>query len=345
MSHCNRYYPSFSAAVSRGKKFRTLRTTSGLFLAVFTVVSVITVISLPISGASAQLLSDERRNSTTETGSRINDSSSDDGLLSMLLNPGSNRQGINDSSSDDGLLSMLLNPGSNRQNLSSIADTMFEGVEERIDARLNSIKSKLDEIAAVALPLALLSVLGIVILASLIVAFILISWYDRFKIARKNRRDFRSMSENVVAELKDNIELLRQRSSTKPGSKENLAEINDQTRYILNEELTAAAMKASIISPYFWNLSSSAQNVTLKLESLIDKYNRVFRRVNELEDHIILNKVDKQTADNMLKGYEETLERYAREINNLSQQLTELIQTQTHKGIMPTLRRGQKESK
>jgi hypothetical protein len=345
MSHCNRYYPSFSAAVSRGKKFRTLRTTSGLFLAVFTVVSVITVISLPISGASAQLLSDERRNSTTETGSRINDSSSDNGLLSMLLNPGSNRQGINDSSSDNGLLSMLLNPGSNRQNLSSIADTMFEGVEERIDARLNSIKSKLDEIAAVALPLALLSVLGIVILASLIVAFILISWYDRFKIAHKNRRDFRSMSENVVAELKDNIELLRQRSSTKPGSKENLDEINDQTRYILNEELTAAAMKASIISPYFWNLSSSAQNVTLKLESLIDKYNRVFRRVNELEDHIILNKVDKQTADNMLKGYEETLERYAREINNLSQQLTESILTQTHKGIMPTLQRGQKESK
>ncbi|HJR47204.1 MAG TPA: hypothetical protein VJ799_03515, partial [Nitrososphaeraceae archaeon] len=307
-----------------------MRTTSGLFLAVFTVVSVITVISLPISGASAQLLSDERRNSTTETGSRINDSSSDNGLLSMLLNPGSNRQGINDSSSDNGLLSMLLNPGSNRQNLSSIADTMFKGVEERIDARLNPIKSKLDEIAAVALPLAILSGLGIVILASLIVAFILISWYDRFKIARKNRRDFRSMSENVVAELKDNIELLRQRSSTKPGSKENLDEINDQTRYILNEELTAAAMKASIISPYFWNLSSSAQNVTLKLESLIDKYNRVFRRVNELEDHIILNKVDKQTADNMLKGYEETLERYAREINNLSQQLTELIQTQTH---------------
>ena len=345
MSHCNRYYPSFSAAVSRGKKFRTLRTTSGLFLAVFTVVSVITVISLPISGASAQLLSDERRNSTTETGSRINDSSSDNGLLSMLLNPGSNRQGINDSSSDDGFLSMLLNPGSNRQNLSSIADTMFEGVEERIDARLNSIKSKLDEIAAVALPLALLSVLGIVILASLIVAFILISWYDRFKIAHKNRRDFRSMSENVVAELKDNIELLRQRSSTKPGSKENLAEINDQTRYILNEELTVAAMKASIISPYFWNLSSSAQNVTLKLESLVDKYNRVFRRVNELEDHIILNKVDKQTADNMLKGYEETLERYAREINNLSQQLPELIHTQTHKGIMPTLRRGQNEIK
>ena len=345
MSHCNTYYPSSSVSVSRGKKFCTLRTTSGLFLAVFTVVSVITVISLPISGANAQLLSDERRNSTTETGSRINDSSSDNGLLSMLLNPGSNRQGINDSSSDNGLLSMLLNPGSNRQNLSSIADTMFEGVEERIDARLNSIKSKLDEIAAVALPLILLSVLGIVILASLIVAFILISWYDRFKIARKNRRDFRSMSENVVAELKDNIELLRQRSSTKPGSKENLAEINDQTRYILNEELTAAAMKASIISPYFWNLSSSAQNVTLKLESLVDKYNRVFRRVSELEDHIILNKVDKQTADNMLKGYEETLERYAREINNLSQQLTELIQTQTHKGIMPTLRRGQNESK
>jgi len=317
MSHRNTYYPSFSAAVSRGKKFCTLRTTSGFFLAVFTVVSVITVISLPISGASAQLLSDERRNSTSETGSRINDSSSDNGLLSMLLNP-----------------------GSNRQNLSSIADTMFEGVEERIDARLNSIKSKLDEIAAVALPLVLLSVLGIVILASLIVAFIIISWYDRFKIARKNRRDFRSMSENVVAELKDNIELLRQRSSTKPGSKENLAEINDQTRYILNEELTAAAMKASIVSPYFWNLSSSAQNVTLKLESLVEKYNRMFRRVNELEDHIILNKVDKQTADNMLKGYEETLERYAREINNLSQQLTELIQTQAHKGIMPALRRG-----
>jgi hypothetical protein len=47
----------------------------------------------------------------------------------------------------------------------------------------------------------------------------------------------------------------------------------------------------------------------------------------------------------MLKGYEEILERYAREINNLSQRLTELIQTQTHKGIMPTLQRGQNDSK
>ena len=343
MGHYNTYYPYSSEGVSSGKKFRNLSTTSGLLLAVFTVVGVITVISLPISGANAQLLSDERRNNSTETASRINNSSSDSGLFSTLLNPGANRQ--NFSSSDNGLLSMLLNPGSNRQNLSSIADTMFEGVEERIDARLNSIKLKLDEIAAVALPLLIASVLGIVIFASLIVAFIFISWYDRFKLSRKNRRDFRSMSENVVAELKDNIELLRQRSSTKPGSKENLDEINDQTKYILNEELTTAAIKASIISPYFWNLSSSAQNVTLKLESLVDKYNRVFRRVNELEDHIILNKVDKQTADSMLKGYEETLERYAREINNLSQQLTELIQTQTHKGMMPTLRRGQKESK
>ena len=342
MSHCNTYYQSFSAAVSRGKKFRTLRTTSGLFLAVFIVFGVITIVSLPISGASAQLLSDERRNNSAETGSRINESSSDNGLLSMLLNPGSNRQNL--SSSDNGLLSTLLDPGANRQNLSSIADTMFEGVEERIDARLNSITSKLDEIAAVALPLLIASVLGIVIFASLIVAFIFISWYDRFKISRKHRRDFRSMSENVVAELKDNIELLRQRSSTKPGSKENLDGTNDQTRYILTEELTAAAMKASIISPYFWNLSSSAQSVTLKLESLVDKYNKVFLRVNELKDQIILNKVDKQTADNMSKGYDETLERYARDINNLSQQLTDLIQTQTHKGMMPTLRSRQKES-
>ena len=319
-----------------------MKTASGLFLAVFIVVSVITIISLPVSGASAQLLSDERRNGSAETGSRINDSSSDNGLLSRLLNPGANRQNL--SSSDNGLLSMLQSLGSNRQNLSSIADTMFEGVEERIDARLNSIKSKLDEIAAVALPLLIASVLGIVIFASLIVAFIFISWYDRFKISRKHRRDFRSMSENVLSELKDNIELLRRRSSTKPESKENLDGTNDQTRYILNEELTEAAMKASIISQYFWNLSSSAQSVTLKVESLVDKYNRVLRRVNELKDHIILNKLDKQTADNMLKGYDETLERYARDINNLSQQLTELIQTQTHKGMMSTLRSRQKES-
>ena len=318
-----------------------MKSASGLFLAVFIVVSVITIISLPNSRASAQLLSDERRNDSAETGSRINDSSSDNGLLSRLLNPGANRQNL--SSSDNGLLSMLQSLGSNRQNLSSIGDTMFEGIEERIDTRLNSIKSKLDEIAAVALPLLIASVLGIVIFASLIVAFIFISWYDRFKISRKHRRDFRSMSENVVAELNDNVELLRQRSSTKP-DKENLDGTNDQTKYILNEELTAAAMKASIISPYFWNLSSSAQSVTLKLESLVDKYNRGFRRVNELKDHIILNKLDKQTADNMLKSYDETLERYARDINNLSQQLTELIQTQTHKGMMPTLRSRHKES-
>jgi hypothetical protein len=323
MSHYDTYYSSpLSRVISNRNRFLNLKSTASLLLAVSIVIGVIAVIFVPISEASAQLL--PRR--------------------------------TNDSSTDNDLLSMLLNPGANRSNLSSVADTMFEGIEERIDARinsieeridarLNSIKLKLDEIAAVALPLVIASVLGIVILASLIVAFILISWYDRFKISRKNRRDFKNMSEHVLVELKDNMELLRQRSSTtKPGGNGNLDEVDNQKKYIMTGDLSAAAIKASIISPHFWNLSSSAQNVTLKLESLIDKYNTVTRRINELRDYIVLNKLEKETADNMSKGHEETLEGYARDINHLSQQLTELIRTQSHKGIIPSLRSRQKEN-
>ena len=321
MSHFDTYYSSsLSRVISNRNRFLNLKSTACLLLAVSIVIGIIAVIFLPISEASAQLL--PRR--------------------------------TNDSSTDNDLLSMLLNPGEDRQNLSSVADTMFEGIEERIDARinsieeridarLNSIKSKLDEIAAVALPLVIASVLGIVILAALIVSYILISWYDRFKTSRKNRRDFRNMSEHVLVELKDNMERLRQRSSTNPGGTENSGEVNNQERYIVTGDLSAGAIKASIISPYFWHLSSGAQNVTLKLESLIDKYNTISRRINELGDYIVLNKLDKQTADKISKGYEETLEEYARDISHLSQQLTELIQTQAHKGMIPSLRSRQKK--
>lgn len=136
------------------------------------------------------------------------------------------------------------------------------------------------------------------------------------------------------------MDLIRS-SSAKTRSNESLNEANNQNRYIANEELSAAAMKASIISPYFWILSPSAQNATLKLETLIDKYNRVFRRLNELEDHILLNKMERQTTDKMLKVYEETSEKYARDINSISQQLTELIRTQASKGMKPIIRSGQ----
>ncbi|HKI08523.1 MAG TPA: hypothetical protein VKA09_09025 [Nitrososphaeraceae archaeon] len=297
MSHLNSFYLSSSARVSASRnKFLHLNAISGLLLAISIVIGVIPVISLPFSEVSAQLLSGERRNDS------------------------------------NGLPSILSNLGSNRQNLSSVTDTMSEGIEERIDTRLNSIKSKLDEIAAVALPLILASIAGIAIFAFLIVAFILISWYDRFKVSRKNKRDFRNMSEHVLIELKDNMELLRQRSQMKPASRENSDQVNNQSRHIDTAEISVSAIKASIISPHFWDLSSRAQNVTLKLESLIDKYNKVLRRLNASEDYVLLNKIDRQTADKKLSAFVETLEKYAHDINYLSEQLAELIRTQTSKG-------------
>lgn len=221
MNLFNSYYLfSFVRVLPSRNNFPYLNTT--FFLVVSIAIGTTLVVSLPLSEVSAQLLSEERRNESTERLGRTNDSSTDSGLLSMLLEP-----------------------GTTRRNLSSVADTMFAGIEEGIDDRLNSIKSKLDEIAAVVLPLVIASVRGIALFASLIVAFILISWYDRFKIYRKNRRDFKNMAEHLLVELKNNMDLIRS-SSAKTRSNESLNEAINQNRYIANEELSAAAMKASI---------------------------------------------------------------------------------------------------
>ena len=64
------------------------------------------------------------------------------------------------------MVTKLWNRARNDTRLQSIADSMFQGVEE-VDARVESIKSRLDEVAVV-LPFVIAAVAGIVILGVLI---------------------------------------------------------------------------------------------------------------------------------------------------------------------------------
>ena len=134
----------------------------------------------------AQLFSGQRRNDTnTITATPTNTSSSGDGLLSILRNP-----------------SILTT------NLSSSVERVVDVVEERIDSRLQGIKARLDEIAAIAIPAIVAAMAGIIALAALIIAFIIFYWINGFRQGRRHKRNTVHLSEHVLRELKENGQLL-----------------------------------------------------------------------------------------------------------------------------------------
>jgi hypothetical protein len=257
----------------------------------------------------AQLFSGQRRNDTTTTAPSTNTSSSGDGLLSILRNP-----------------SILTT------NLSSSVERVVDVVEERIDSRLQGIKTRLDEIAAIAIPAIVAAMAGIVALAALIIAFIIFYWINGFRQGRRHKRNTVHLSEHVLRELKENGQLL---DSVPSSSSSSSGDNGNSNLSVQTEELSNSALKAAISSPFFWDVYySNAQYTMLKLDMAIDRYNRVLRGAAQLRESVILNKVDEQTASKVLRGYDAKIADYRQETIELSKQLKGLIEAKaTTKGV------------
>jgi hypothetical protein len=251
---------------------------------------------------NAQLFSEQRQNDTTTPTS----TSSRDGLLSILR--------------DSRILST---------NLSSSVERVVDLVEERIDSRLQGIKTRLDEIAAIAIPAIVAAVVGIVALAALITAFIIFYWINGFRQGRRHKRNTVHLSEYVLRELKENDQLLDSVPSSSSSSDNGNSNLSVQT-----EELSNSALKAAISSAFFWDVSSNAQYTMLKLDMAIDRYNRVLGGAAQLRESVILNKVDEQTASKVLSGYDAKIANYRQKTIYLSKQLKDLMEAMaTTKGV------------
>jgi hypothetical protein len=298
---------------------------------VFTVV--FSVVTLDVD---AQLLSGQRRNDSTATGLAARQDSSGSGLLSLLQGPG--------------ILSGNLSSGIEQgidTRLRSIADSMFQGVEDEVDARVESIKSRLDEVAAAVLPFVIAAVAGIVILGALIGVYIVISWFDRFKEIRNHKKALRNIYGLILGELNDNAELVKRRMSlTKSiGVQDEGEDQNNQSEpeLLSPDDLSTQALEAAMASPYYWNLTSEIQRVMVKLFRALNDHNKVFGRALGLRDSIIINKTHKQTTEKLLANYESALNKYNQDINLLSKQLQELIQTEMSKGVLGVFRTKHKD--
>jgi hypothetical protein len=254
----------------------------------------------------AQLFSGQRRNDTTTTTAPTS-TPSGNGLLSILR--------------DSSILTT---------NLSSSVERVVDVVEERIDSRLQGIKTRLDEIAAIAIPAIIAAVAGIIALAALIIAFIIFYWINGFRQGRRHKRNTVHLSEHVLRELKENGQLLDSIPSSISSGDNGNSNLSVQT-----EELSNSALKAAISSPFFWDVYSNAQYTMLKLDMAIDRYNRVLRGAAQLRESVILNKVDEQTASKVLRGYDAKIADYRQETIDLSKQLKGLIEakTSTTKGV------------
>jgi hypothetical protein len=298
---------------------------------VFTVV--FSVVTLDVD---AQLLSGERRNDSTATGLAAGQDSSGNGLLSLLQGPG--------------ILSGNLSSGIEQgidTRLRSIADSMFQGVEDEVDTRVESIKSRLDEVAAAVLPFVIAAVAGIVILGALIGTYIVISWFDRFEEIRNHKKALRNIYGLILGELNDNAELVKRRMSlTKSiGIQDEGEDQNNQSEpeLLSPDDLSTQALEAAMASPYYWNLTSEIQHVMVKLFRALNDHNKVFGRALGLRDSIIINKTHKQTTEKLLADYESALNKYNQDINLLSKQLQELIQTEMSKGVLGVFRTKHKD--
>jgi hypothetical protein len=223
-------------------------------------------------------------------------------------------------SSSDGLLSILRNPDNLTANLRSSIDRVVDVMEERLDVKLQAIKTRVDEITAIAIPAIIAAVASIVALAALIIAFIIFYWISGFRKGQRHKRDTVHLSEHIVQELRENGQLLSNVSSSDSSTS------NDKNLYVQTEELSNSALKAAISSSLFLDVPSKVQYIMLKLDMAIDRYNRVLGRATELNELVILNKVDEQTAQKVVRVYDTKIADCRQEIIDLSNQLRGLME-------------------
>jgi hypothetical protein len=269
----------------------------------------------------AQILSGQSRNNDSTS------SQSGDGLLSILrdLSGQSRNNDSTSSQSGDGLLSILRDPSILSANLSSATERVVDVLEKRIDTRLQGIKDRVDEIAEIAIPVMIAAVAGIVFLAALIIAFIILYWFEKLRQGRKHKRNLVRLSEHILQELKENISLLEKSDFSSIGSE-------NKTQ----KEVSNSALKVAVSSSLFWDLPSNAQYTMLALETAIDGFNKGFQRVYELKESITLDKIEQQTAAKVLKRYDTDLSYYKQYTIDLSNQLKNIMEARTSQGVLKT---------
>ena len=299
----------------------------------------------------AQILSGQSRNNGSTS------SQSGDGLLSILrdLSGQSRNNGSNSSQSGDGLLSILRDPSilsaSLNASVGKVVDVMEERIgtrlnssvgkvvdviEDRIDTRLQGIKDRVDEIAEVAIPVMIAAVAGIVFLAALIIAFIILYWFEKLRQGRKHKRNLVHLSEHILQELKENIHLLEKSDFSSIGNENKSSAIHSNNGTLTQKEVSNSALKVAVSSSLFWDLPSNAQYIMLMLETTIDGFNKGFQRVYELTESITLNKIDQQTAAKVLKRYDTDLSHYKQYTIDLSNQLKNILEARTSHGVLKT---------
>ena len=280
----------------------------------------------------AQILSGQSRNNSSTS------NQSGDGLLSILrdLSGQSRNNGSTSSQSGDGLLSILRDPSILSANLNSSVGKVVDVLEERIDTRLQGIKDRVDEIAEVAIPVMIAAVAGIVFLAALIIAFIILYWFEKLRQGRKHKRNLVHLSEHILQELKENIRLLEKSDFSSIGSENKSSAIHANDGSLIQKEVSNSALKVAVSSSLFWDLPSNAQYIMLMLETAIDGFNKGFQRVYELTESITLNKIDQQTAAKVLKRYDTDLSYYKQYTIDLSNQLKNIMEARTSKGVLKT---------
>jgi hypothetical protein len=280
----------------------------------------------------AQILSGQSRNNDSTS------SQSGDGLLSILrdLSGQSRNNDSTSSQSGDGLLSILRDPSILSANLSSATERVVDVLEKRIDTRLQGIKDRVDEIAEIAIPVMIAAVAGIVFLAALIIAFIILYWFEKLRQGRKHKRNLVRLSEHILQELKENISLLEKSDFSSIGSENKSSAIHTNDGSLTQKEVSNSALKVAVSSSLFWDLPSNAQYTMLALETAIDGFNKGFQRVYELKESITLDKIDQQTAAKVLKRYDTDLSYYKQYTIDLSNQLKNIMEARTSQGVLKT---------
>jgi hypothetical protein len=280
----------------------------------------------------AQILSGQSRNTSSTS------NQSGDGLLSILrdLSGQSRNTSSTSDQSGDGLLSILRDPSILSANLNSSVGKVVDVIEERIDTRLQGIKDRVDEIAEVAIPVMIAAVAGIVFLAALIIAFIILYWFEKLRQGRKHKRNLVHLTEHILQELKENIRLLEKSDFSSSGSDNKSSAIHANDGSLIQKEVSNSALKVAVSSSLFWDLPSNAQYIMLMLETAIDGFNKGFQRVYELTESITLNKIDQQTAAKVLKRYDTDLSYYKQYTIDLSNQLKNIMEARTSRGVLKT---------
>ena len=218
--------------------------------------------------------------------------------------------------SDRSLPSLPRNSGILTGNLTSIGQGISNVIGDRIDTRLQDIKARLDEFMGVVLPAILAAGAAVAVVGILIISFIISYWFNRFRQGRRHKSMLTNLLEHILQQSKENMEILKTVSSP----------TNDVNVVFPQLELSNNALKATISSGLFLDLPPDVQYPMLRLEKDIDGCNRVVHRKVELTESAILNNMDEQLANKVVRPYDDRIADYVRDILSLSESLIHLME-------------------